>query len=304
MSIFSNKILLATDGSKDAELAAKATVDLSKRTGAELHVVHAWRPLPHYAYPSLVPEGYQPPYEEGARKILEAQVGRIEEAGISVAEAHLVTGRPADAILDLGDQIGAGLIVVGSRGLGPVKRLLVGSVSESIVHHAKCPVLVVRSGAESWPPVRVVIGEDLSEDAHSAAKLGITLGKLMEAETLLVHTYEGMPPHPETLPQADRELYEAMVEKHLRQVESALEERAAELEQAYDVRPQGRIVPGESAQVLAEIAEEGDGPSLLVVGSRGLGTSERIVIGSVSSKVLRAAGGPVLVCPPGAPNGA
>jgi nucleotide-binding universal stress UspA family protein len=185
-----------------------------------------------------------------------------------------------------------------------VKRLLVGSVSESIVHHAKCPVLVVRSGAGSWPPVRVVIGEDLSEDAHSAAKLGITLGKLMEAETLLVHTYEGMPPHPETLPQADRELYEAMVEKHLRQVEPALEERATELEQAYDVRPQVRIVPGESAQVLAEIAEEGDGPSLLVVGSRGLGTSERIVIGSVSSKVLRAAGGPVLVCPPGAPNGA
>ena len=304
MSIFSNKILLATDGSKDAELAAKAAVDLSKRTGAELHVVHACRPLPHYAYPSLVPEGYQPPYEEGARKILEAQVGRIEEAGISVAEAHLVTGRPADAILDLGDQIGAGLIVVGSRGLGPVKRLLVGSVSESIVHHAKRPVLVVRSGAGSWPPVRVVIGEDLSEDAHSAAKLGITLAKLMEAETLLVHTYEGMPPHPETLPQADRELYEAMVEKHLRQVESALEERAAELEQAYDVRPQVRIVPGESAQVLAEIAEESDGPSLLVVGSRGLGTSERIVIGSVSSKVLRAAGGPVLVCPPGAPNGA
>jgi nucleotide-binding universal stress UspA family protein len=185
-----------------------------------------------------------------------------------------------------------------------VKRLLVGSVSESIVHHAKCPVLVVRSGAGSWPPVRVVIGEDLSEDAHSAAKLGITLAKLMEAETLLVHTYEGMPPHPETLPQADRELYEAMVDKHLRQVESALEERAAELEQAYDVRPQVRIVPGESAQVLAEIAEEVDGPSLLVVGSRGLGTSERIVIGSVSSKVLRAAGGPVLVCPPGAPNGA
>src|SRR5918998_2812536 len=303
-AVFPAKILLATDGSRDAEFAARAAADLTKVTEAELHVSHAWRPLPHYAYPSLVPEGYQPPYEEGARKILEAQVGRIEEAGISVAEAHLVTGGPADAILDLGDQLGAGLIVVGSRGLGPVKRLLVGSVSESIVHHAKCPVLVVRGGAGSWPPVRVVIGEDLSEDAHSAAKLGITLAKLMEAETLLVHTYEGMPPHPETLPQANRELYEAMVDKHLRQVESALEERAAELEQAYDVRPQVRIVPGESAQVLAEIAEEGDGSSLLVVGSRGLGTSERIVTGSVSSKVLRAAGGPVLVCPPGAPNGA
>jgi nucleotide-binding universal stress UspA family protein len=294
---FPKKILLASDGSKDAELAAKAAMDLSKKTGAELHVVHAWRPLPHYAFPSLVPERYQPPYEEGARKILEAQVGRIEQAGITVSKAHLATGRPADAILDHAERIGAGLIVVGSRGLGPVKRLLVGSVSESIVHHAKCPVLVVRGGAKSWPPVRVVVGEDLSEDAHSAAKLGVTLGKLMKAETLLVHTYEGMPPHPETLPQDDRELYEAMVEKHVRQVEPALEERAAELEDAYDVRPQVRVVPGESALVLSEIAEEGDGPSLLVVGSRGLGTSERIVLGSVSSKVLMAARGSVLVCP-------
>jgi nucleotide-binding universal stress UspA family protein len=294
---FPKKILLASDGSKDAELAAKAAMDLSKKTGAELHVVHAWRPLPHYAFPSLVPERYQPPYEEGARKILEAQVGRIEQAGITVSKAHLATGRPADAILDHAERIGAGLIVVGSRGLGPVKRLLVGSVSESIVHHAKCPVLVVRGGAKSWPPVRVVVGEDLSEDAHSAAKLGVTLGKLMKAETLLVHTYEGMPPHPETLPQGDRELYEAMVEKHVRQVEPALEERAAELEDAYDVRPQVRVVPGESALVLSEIAEEGDGPSLLVVGSRGLGTSERIVLGSVSSKVLMAARGSVLVCP-------
>lgn len=297
MSIFPTKILLATDGSKDAELAAIAAMDLSKRTQAELHVVHAWRSLPHYAYPSLVPERYLPPYEEGARKILKEQVERIEQAGISVAEAHLVTGRPTDAILDLGEQIEAGLIVVGSRGLGPVKRLLVGSVSESIVHHAKCPVLVVRDGAGTWPPVRVVIGEDLSEDAHSAAKLGVTLGKLMEAETLLVHTYEGMPPHPETLPQDDRELYEAMVEKHLRWVEPALEERAAELGDAYDVRPQVRVVPGESAQVLSKVAEEGDGPSLVVVGSRGLGSSERILLGSVSTKVLLAAGGPVLVCP-------
>ena len=130
------------------------------------------------------------------------------------------------------------------------------------------------------------------------------MGKLMKAEMLLVHTYEGMPPHPETLPQDDRQLYEAMVEKHLRQVEPALEERATELEEAYDVRPQVRIVPGESAQVLSEIAEEGDGPSLLVVGSRGLGVGERILLGSVSSKVLRAASGPVLVCPPGAPYGA
>jgi nucleotide-binding universal stress UspA family protein len=281
------KILLATDGSEDAQLASIAAMDLANRTGAQLHMVHAWRALPHYAYPSLVPERYQSPHEEGAHKILKEQVERIEEAGSRVAKAHLVMGREADVILDLGEQIGAGLIVVGSRGLGQVKRLLVGSVSENIVHHAKCPVLVVRGGAGAWPPRRVVIGDDLSEEARGAAKLGVTLGKLLEVETLLVHTYEGMPLHPETLPQADRELYEAMVEEHLKQVEPAFEGRAAELADAHGVHPQVRVVPGESAQVLSEVAEEGGGPSLLVVGSRGMGASERMLLGSVSTKRLR-----------------
>jgi nucleotide-binding universal stress UspA family protein len=297
MSIFPTKVLLATDGSKDAALAATAAVDLSKRTGAELHVVHAQRPLPHDAYPSLLPERYQAPYEGGARRVLEKQVGRIEQAGGTVAEAHLAVGRPADAILDLGERIGAELIVVGSRGLGPVKRLLVGSVSGSVVHHADRPVLVVRGGAGSWPPVRVVIGEDLSEGARSAARLGVRLAKLLEAETVLVHAYEGMPPHPETLPRDERELYEAMVEKHLEQIEPVIERRAAELADAYGARPLVRLLEGYSAKVLSEVASEGDKPSLVVVGSRGLGAGGRVLLGSVSTKVLMAASGPVLVCP-------
>ena len=138
--------------------------------------MHAWRTLPHYAYPSVVPERYNPPYEEGARKILKEQIEYIEHSGIPVAEAHLVMGRAADAILDLAEKIGADLIVVGSRGLRLVKRLVVGSVFESLIHHAKCPVLVMRGGTGTWPPFRVVIGDDLSEDAHSAAGLGAVMG--------------------------------------------------------------------------------------------------------------------------------
>ena len=55
------KVLLATDGSEDATFAATAAMDLSNMTGAELHVVHARRPLPDGAYPSLLPERYQAP---------------------------------------------------------------------------------------------------------------------------------------------------------------------------------------------------------------------------------------------------
>jgi nucleotide-binding universal stress UspA family protein len=119
----------------------------------------------------------------------------------------------------------------------------------------------------------------------------------METETLLVHAYEGMPSHPETLPRDDRQLYEAMVEKYLARAEPDLEERAAELADTYGVRPRVRLLEGESAKVLSEVAEEGGGTGLLVVGSRGLGAGGRVLLGSVSTKVLMAASAPVLVCP-------
>ena len=57
-------ILLATDGSEGAEPAARAAIDLSNRTGAKLHAVHAWVPLPHFAHPGLLPGRYHPPHEE------------------------------------------------------------------------------------------------------------------------------------------------------------------------------------------------------------------------------------------------
>ena len=116
MSIFPTKILLATDGSKETVLAARAAVELAEKTGSELHVVHAWQPLPHYAYPSLAPEEYAPPYEEGARQILEEQVERIKAAGGTVAQTHLRAGVAAKEIVELAEEIGAGLIVMSSRG--------------------------------------------------------------------------------------------------------------------------------------------------------------------------------------------
>jgi nucleotide-binding universal stress UspA family protein len=92
-------ILLATEGS-EGERAARAAIDLSKRTGAKLHAVLAWVPLPHFARKSLVLERYNPPYEGGARRILDAQLGRIEQAGGTVSEAHLIEGRPAEPALE------------------------------------------------------------------------------------------------------------------------------------------------------------------------------------------------------------
>jgi nucleotide-binding universal stress UspA family protein len=76
--------------------------------------------------------------------LLDTQVEEIEAAGGSVAQTHLRAGKPAEEIVALGEELGAGLIVVGSRGRGGLRRALIGSVSDSVVRHAHCPVLVVR----------------------------------------------------------------------------------------------------------------------------------------------------------------
>jgi nucleotide-binding universal stress UspA family protein len=152
MSIFPTKILLATDGSREAELAATTAADLANSTNSELHLlsVAAGNPDPVYQIHEvgLRYETYEQALEAvkgQAQKVLDEQVRKVREAGGSVTEAHLRIGERRDqAIIHLAEELGAGLIVMGSRGLGGVRRALMGSVSDSVVRHAHCPVMIVR----------------------------------------------------------------------------------------------------------------------------------------------------------------
>jgi nucleotide-binding universal stress UspA family protein len=156
MAIFPTKILLATDGSKEAELAAKTASDLAQKTHSELHVVHVFgiAPVGPPVYPEATDlqsvereaeaEELERISEQRAREMLEEEVGKVRSAGGTVAQGHLIEGRVAPEVVALAEQIGAGLIVLGSRGRGGIRRALMGSVSDSVVRHAHCPVLVVR----------------------------------------------------------------------------------------------------------------------------------------------------------------
>ena len=154
--VFPVKILLATDGSEEATLAAQSAADLAARTGSELHVVHVGETLgPGYYGYAGYEEGVLPSAQEDlerqAQEALEAQVGRIAVAEGPRAQSHLRMGRPDEEIVALGEEIGAELIVIGSRGLGGVRRALMGSVSDSVVRHAHCPVLLVRREGRQEP---------------------------------------------------------------------------------------------------------------------------------------------------------
>ena len=149
MSVFPTKILLAIDGSDEAKRATEAAVDLSKGTGSEMHLVYV-SPAPaqligHHLYSDEMRESLIGGAEREAERFLKEQAERIGSDGAKVAETHLRSGDPDKEILRLAEALEVGLIVIGSRGLGAVSRALMGSVSDSVVRHAHCPVFVVRN---------------------------------------------------------------------------------------------------------------------------------------------------------------
>ena len=151
MSIFPTRILLATDGSEQAELAVLRAVELADATDSELHVVHVGVvPIFLQSYPGTL--GYErtlyEQIEEESRELLRKESWRVKVAGGTVAGAHLRMGAVALEIVALAEELQADLIVMGCRGLGGVRRALMGSVSDSVVRHAHCPVLVVRQEKE------------------------------------------------------------------------------------------------------------------------------------------------------------
>jgi nucleotide-binding universal stress UspA family protein len=148
MSVFPTKILLATDGSTEARLAAQAAAELSKGTGSEVHVAYVL-PSPtelrgHHLYSEEVMRSILEQAEEEANSFLEEQAEQVRGSGGKVAETHLRAGRPDKEIVKLSEDLDVGTIVIGSRGLGAISRTLMGSVSESVIRHAHCPVFVVR----------------------------------------------------------------------------------------------------------------------------------------------------------------
>jgi nucleotide-binding universal stress UspA family protein len=138
-----SRILLATDGSPNAEGAFQYARDLALREKAQVILVHAFRSIPtHLGEPwrEQVIEKTVAHGEQVANHVAE----RLQEAGIDVI-VEVLEGPPADAILRVADVRQCDLIVMGNRGHGEVASLLLGSVSHRVVAHAHAPVLIVRA---------------------------------------------------------------------------------------------------------------------------------------------------------------
>ncbi len=144
-----NRILLATYDSESTEFAAHTAIRLASSADCELHLVYVERlpGCPAYAPISvrhLEWELHEVAERAGLERLWEVD-RRIRIAGRTVAGAHLRVGAVAEEVVDLAEELEVDLIVVGTRGRSVIRRALMGSVSDSVVRQARCPVVVARS---------------------------------------------------------------------------------------------------------------------------------------------------------------
>jgi nucleotide-binding universal stress UspA family protein len=142
-------IVVGTDGSETAKEAVRQATELAKSLSAQLNVVSAYEPVPEGR---LRAERQDAPADlewsinprEDVESTLNVAAEGIREVGVSV-ETFAREGDPADAILDVAEETGADLIVVGNKGMTGAKRFLLGSVPNKVSHHAPCSVLIIRT---------------------------------------------------------------------------------------------------------------------------------------------------------------
>jgi len=142
-------IVVGTDGSESAQEAVRQAVELAARLGATLRIVSAYEPVPAGR---LREEAQQVPPDlqwminprEDVDATLRGAAEAAREGGVE-AETYARQGDPADAILDVAEEQGADLIVVGNKGMTGARRFLLGSVPNRVSHHAPCSVLIIRT---------------------------------------------------------------------------------------------------------------------------------------------------------------
>ena len=142
-------MVVGTDGSETASEAVRQAAELAKQVGAKVHLVSAYEPVPEGR---LREERQQVPGDlqwmvnprEDVDATLSAAAERVAEAGVE-ARSWAREGDPADAILDVAEELAADLIVVGNKGMTGAKRFLLGSVPNRVSHHAPCAVMIIRT---------------------------------------------------------------------------------------------------------------------------------------------------------------
>jgi nucleotide-binding universal stress UspA family protein len=290
------RIVVGVDESSGAAAALRWAVREADKRSWSLTAVLAWGFLDQHHPVNGQP--FDPTYGEADAAaaldaIVAAAVGSPDAA--AAVERTVVNDLAARALLDVSAD--ADLLVVGARGRGGFRGLLLGSVSQQSLHHATCPVAVVREGTVDAAERigRIVVGIDGSDTSHRALQWALDAARVHDAAVDAVHAW--------TMP------YGLGVGMGLGIVGAALDVTPVEdvarrtLDAAVDSADTSGL-PGPVTRTMtygsaaAALLETAEGADLVVVGSRGLGGFKGALLGSVSHNVAHRATCPVVVVPP------
>jgi nucleotide-binding universal stress UspA family protein len=278
-------IVVGVDESSGAAEALRWAAREARLRECSLTAVLCWGYLDQHR---SAPEGaFDPAYSStDARAAVDAIVDQVLGKGAASVERRTVNDLPVRGLLE--SSADADLLVLGARGLGALRRLLLGSVSQACLHHAEIPLAIVRpTSARPIDGERVVVGIDGSDASQHALSWALDEARFRQAAVEVVHAWT--PPLLGVPALADG--YGVFEEPARSLVEAALQR--ADLS-GLPVPVRTSIRTGSGGAVLVHAAQDAD---LVVVGSRGLGGFKGLLLGSVSYQVTHHASCPVVVIP-------
>jgi nucleotide-binding universal stress UspA family protein len=273
------EIIVGIDGSEGSRAALRWATGVARATGAGIRVVGAWQ-YPAIAATPAGPAELPGPDEMDERTCDELRTIVRGEFPVGAERVTVEPGRgpAASALIGVAIRTRADMLVIGARGLGGFGGLLLGSVSQQCVEHRPCPVVVLRDGHDLTDGP-IVVGLDGSAAAGRALEWTIDLAEAIGVTIVAVHaTATGA--NNATVDAARRDLEQWCAPIGRRGITHEL-----------------RVESGDARTVVVQTADD-VGASLLVVGTRGLGAVQGLLLGSVAGYVARYATSPIAVIPP------
>jgi nucleotide-binding universal stress UspA family protein len=278
-----SEVLVGFDGSAQSRVALGWARRIALHRGQALRAIRTWHYPPSAGSPLGATKLATP--EEMDRITFEALTAELrEELGNDVAavEAEVVRGIAAGVLVHRAARDEVDLLVLGARGLGGFEGLMLGSVSRQCLEHAPCPTAVLRAPASGtvWPlPERILVGVDGSATGARALAWAAELAVGLDAEVIALHALGGWAPP--KIADAARDHLEGAWTEPLR---------------ALGARHQMRLDRRDPRAALLVIADQEDA-GLVVVGARGLGPMQTVLLGSVAGYVATHATRPLVVVP-------